>query len=110
VASDKLNPDYHYLHGAILQEMGFIEEAVASMVRAVFLKPDFAVVHFSLGNIARRRGRLKESQRHYKAALRILGNYGDDDTVPASEGMTAGRLMEIILSMTRKEVVNGKAQ
>jgi len=103
VASDKLNADYHYLHATILQEMGEDQEAVASLNRAVFLNPNHVAAHFALGNLLLRMGNRKQSDRHLKIALTILGDYGDDDAVPSTEGMNARRLTEIILSMTRKE-------
>jgi chemotaxis protein methyltransferase CheR len=103
VADEKLNPEGHYLHGAILQEMDRIEEAVLAMNRAVFLDPDLVVAHFALGNLFQRRGKRKDRDRHYRIALGILRRYAADDTVPASEGMTAGRLSELIEALSRKE-------
>lgn len=101
VVADKLNADYHHLHATILQEMGKNEEAVLSMNRAVFLNPHLVAAHFALGNLLRRMGNRKRSDRHFKTALTLLDNYRDDDTVPSTEGMSAGRLTEIILSMIR---------
>lgn len=103
VIEDKLNPESHYLHGTILHEMGRIEDAVLAMKRAVFLDPDFVVAHFALGILHRQRGRFKDRDRHYRIALTILSRYSSDDTVPASEGITAGRLSELIEAMSRKE-------
>jgi chemotaxis protein methyltransferase CheR len=103
VTYDKLNPDYHYLHGTLLQELGRDEEAVLSLTRAVFLAPNFVLAHFALGNIALKLGRHKDSDRHYKNALTFLAEYNEEDFVPASEGMTAGGLKEVIMAITRKE-------
>lgn len=109
VATEKLNADYHYFQGTILQEKGDLEEAISAMQRALFLNPKFALAHFSLGNLALKRGKLKESQKHYITVSRILSEYGADEMVPSSEGMTAGKLMNIIQAMTRQERFNGKA-
>jgi chemotaxis protein methyltransferase CheR len=106
VAIDKLNSDYHYLHGAILQEQGRVEEAVLSLRRAVFLEPNLVVAHFALGNIARQQGKLRDSDRHYRIALKILSEYDERAPVPGSEGMTAGRMMNMIHAMTPKEIRN----
>jgi len=103
ILKEKLNPEYHYLHGAILHEQGMIEEAAASLRRAIFLDPELAVAHFALGNLARRRGKHKESARHYRAALSILRRRPPDEPVQASDGLTAGRLTEIIATLTGKE-------
>ncbi len=109
IATDKLNSDYHYLHGTILQEQGRVDTAVMSLRRAVFLEPNLVVAHFALGNIARQQRKPKEADRHYRTALKILGNYDEQAPVPASEGMTAGRLMNMILAMSPKEIPNEKS-
>lgn len=108
IATDKLDADYHYLYGTILQEQGRLDEAVASLRRAVFLEPNFVVAHFALGNIARQRGKDKDADRHYRIALKILSDYDEQAPVPASEGMTAGKLINMILAMTPKEIVHEK--
>ncbi len=100
VTADKLNAEYHHLHATILQEMEKYQEASVSLNRAVFLNPNLVAAHFALGNLWLRMRNPKQSQRHFKTALAILRNYHEDDTVPSTEGMSAGRLTEIILSMS----------
>lgn len=102
VAAGKLNPASHYLLAMILQEQGHDANAVASLKRALYLNPDFALAHFALGNLVRRQGRHGESERHFQNALSVLGGCLQDDHLPESEGMTAGRLREIIRSMIHK--------
>lgn len=109
VARDKLNPCTHYLHGTILYELGRLDEAVRAMTSAVFLDPDFVVAHFALGNLARQLGKRDESDRHYRTALAVLESYGEDHVVPGSEGLTAGRMVEIIQVMVAKERLNGRS-
>lgn len=108
VELDKINPRIHYLHGTILQEQGKLEEAAASMARAIFLDPNFVVAHFALGNLFRQMGRFQDSDRHFKTAESILGQFEEDSTVPGSEGMTAAKLIEVIQAMTAKEALNAR--
>ncbi len=96
VAADKLNPGWHYLLATIAQEHGAAEEALAALRRALYLDPDHALAHFALGNLIRRQGRLKDSERHYRNALAILRGCAPEQVLPESEGITAGRLAEII--------------
>ncbi|MCA1960108.1 MAG: tetratricopeptide repeat protein [Desulfomonile sp.] len=110
IMKEKLNPTYHYLHGAILHEQGMLEEAAASLRRAVFLDPDLAVAHFALGNLARRSGKHKESARHHRTALSILRRRPPDEPVEASDGLTAGRLSEIIVALTGKEAKHDRTR
>ncbi|MFH0825663.1 MAG: CheR family methyltransferase [Pseudomonadota bacterium] len=108
IAVDKVNPRSHYLHGTILHELGRIPEAVAAIKRAIFLEPDHVAAHFALGNLERQRGKPKDSGRYYRTALSILAGLKDEEVVPDTEGMTAGKLTEIILTMTRKESAHDK--
>jgi chemotaxis protein methyltransferase CheR len=101
VAADKLNAEYYHLHATILQEMEKYDEAVVSLNRAVFLNPNLVAAHFALGNLFIRAGNMKQSDRHFKTALKVLRDYENDEAVPFTEGMSAGRLTEIILSMSR---------
>ena len=43
--------------------------------------------------------------KHFKNVLQLLDRYGQDDILPESEGMTAGRLAEIINSMNKEVLV-----
>jgi chemotaxis protein methyltransferase CheR len=98
VAADKLNPGYHYLLATILQERGQIAEAMQSLKRALYLDQHFVLAHLALGTLTQRQGLLKESHKHFANALALLSAYGQDEILPESEGMTAGRLREIIRS------------
>ena len=98
VSLDKTNPDRHYLLATILQEQGKIGEAVTSLKRSLYLNQDFALAHFMLGNLMRRQGRVKEADKCFKNALSLLNKRGREEILASSEGLTAGRLIEIINS------------
>lgn len=104
IAADKINPASHYLRAMILQEQGVAGEAFASLRRTLYLEPDFLLAHFALGNIVRRQGRRKEAARHFANALTLLQGYGDNDVLPHSDGMAAGRLREMIRSILLTDV------
>ncbi len=96
LAADKLNSEFQFLHGTILQEKGDLEGAKRAFGKAIFLEPDFVVAHVSLSNLARIQGRTEEAKRHGRTALMILGNHHDDETLVASEGMTVRRLKDAL--------------
>jgi len=102
VAAEKLNPGWHYLLAAILQERGQADEAAGALRRALYLDQDHALAHFALGNLIRRQGRVSDSERHFRTALSILSRYPQEQILPESE-MTAGRLAEIIQSTVSGE-------
>ena len=84
-----------------LQELGERSRARAALNSAVYLRPDFTLAHFALGNHARAEARVAEARRHFDNAARLLSGLAAGDEVPESEGLTAGRLREIILSLSR---------
>ena len=99
IAVDKLNPESHYLRATILQEQGEVEAAVLSLKKALYLNPDFVPAHFVLGNLFRQQGKQKDSKRHFRNALALLRDRRQDELVAESEGISAGRLAEIIRSI-----------
>jgi chemotaxis protein methyltransferase CheR len=99
IAADKIDPSAHYMHAMILQEMGEYEESRSSLQRAIYLQPGFPLAHFALGNLARSGLRDEEARRHFANALRLLHACPPDALLPESDGMTAGRLAQIIADL-----------
>jgi chemotaxis protein methyltransferase CheR len=96
VAADKMDPELHHLRATILQEQNNLEGAVAALKRALYLDPNFVLPHFALGNLALRRENSGEADRHFRNALSLLERLPQENILPGSEGVTAGRLREII--------------
>jgi chemotaxis protein methyltransferase CheR len=61
------------------------------------------MAHFALGNIARRRGAWRDVNRHMDNALRFLRRLPAAQILPESEGITAGRLADIINSIKSRK-------
>ena len=99
IAADKLDPAHHYLLSAIQQEQGQGDDAAQSLARALYLDPDFVLAHYALGNLRQSQGRHSEAQRHFANALSALQAHPPDAILPETDGLTAGRLGEIIESM-----------
>jgi chemotaxis protein methyltransferase CheR len=99
IGANKIDPAAHYLHAMVLQETGEREAARRSLDRAVYLQPDFALAHFALGNLARADSRNSAANKHFANALHMLRACPPDELLPESEGMTAGRLMEVIVTL-----------
>jgi chemotaxis protein methyltransferase CheR len=99
VAADKLDSSGHYLRAVVLQELGDNEQARRSLQRALYLNPDFVLAHFALANLARCRDQITEAEKHFATALNLLRDCQPGDLLPESDGLTAGRLTEIISSI-----------
>ncbi len=104
IAHDKLEPQLYYFQALILQEQGRIEEAMDSLKKTLYLDPDFSLAYFQLANLVRRQGRIKEANKYLENAHSLLSRYQKEDLLPHAEGMTAGRLVEIIQLMRNKEI------
>src|SRR6185369_15914737 len=99
IKADKLRAHNHYLLSIILEEQGELDEAAAALQRALYIDQDFVLAHFALGNMNRQAGKKKEAERNFGNALRILERREPCEVLYDAEGMTAGRLAEIIRVM-----------
>jgi chemotaxis protein methyltransferase CheR len=100
IGADKLDAFGHYLRAVVLQELGDHEQSRRSLQRAIYLHPEFVLAHFALGNLARSCGRNDTADKHFSNASRLLAACPADDVLPESDGLTVGRLTEIISSIT----------
>ncbi|GFO56444.1 protein-glutamate O-methyltransferase [Geomonas sp. Red276] len=99
LAGEKLDPALHVMRAEILQEKGEGTEARASLQRALYLDPCLVPAHFALGNLALWSGDVPGACRHFENARRLLDPLPAEAEVPGSEGMSAGRLREVLDSM-----------
>ena len=83
----------------VLRELGERAAARSALQRAVYLQPEFALAHFALGNHARAEARAEDARRHFANAAHLLRSVAADEPVAESEGLTAGRLREIISAL-----------
>lgn len=96
LAIDRLAPERHYLLALIQQERGDVRGAAESLKRALYADPDFILAHVALAGLAMAENRLSEARRCYRNALALLNSLDPSDNVPEGDGLTAGRLIEII--------------
>jgi chemotaxis protein methyltransferase CheR len=96
IAENKLDSGMHYLRAIILQEQNSEAEAIASIKRAIYLNPDFVLANFVLGNLLVRRGNRRGGKRYFENVLALLSKFGREEILPESDGLTAGRLREIV--------------
>ena len=99
IAADKLHPHSHYLLATIRQELGQAEAAEQSLKRALYLDPNFVLAYFTLGNLCLSQGRQEEARRYFGNALALLRQRTFHEILAEGDGLTAGRLHEIIQSV-----------
>ena len=103
VNTEKLNPGHHHLLSTIYQEQGDIKGSIRSLKHTLYLDPEFVLAHFALGNLTLKEGRFSESMKHFNNARALLLSMEPEKILPYSDGMTAGRLIEVINAMINKE-------
>lgn len=96
IAADKVDPGLQYLVALILQELDRREEAAAGFRRALYLDQDFVLAHFSLGNLLVRLKKAKAARKSFENVMTLLDGRGENELLPESDGLTAGRLREIV--------------
>lgn len=99
IALDKVNPRYHYLLATILQERGELAETREALRHTLFLDQTLIIAQFAMGNVWRVAGKPVEARRHLKNALALLKKQTRNDVLPESDGLTAGRLEELVISV-----------
>lgn len=99
VSKNKLSPEAYYLKATIETEVGDTQSAYKTLKKALYLNPDFIIAHFTLGNLARAQMKHKEANKLYDNTLDLLTGLEKDEIIPESDGITAGRLKEIITSL-----------
>ena len=67
-------------------------------------RPQFCPAHFALANLSLRSGKMADARKHFGHVAEILSGYKPDDIIPESDGITAGRLAEIIGTFRMREM------
>lgn len=106
IAINKLDASCYYLLASIFQEQNQIEEAIKSLKKAIYIDQNFIMAYFALGTISLQQINHKESNKYFENALSLLSTYKQEEILPYSEAITAGRLIEIIKVMSSRTYHN----
>jgi chemotaxis protein methyltransferase CheR len=96
IDNDKLNHTLYYVRATILQALNNIPDAISSLRQALFLEPEFVVAEFYLASLLYQSGKNAEAAKRFRSALMLLKQYNENEVLPESEGITAGRLAQIV--------------
>lgn len=99
ITNNKLDPALHFLHATILQEQHKEDEAVAALKRAIYIDMNHILSHFTLGNILLRQGNSRGARKSFENVLEILKTHEDEEILPDADGLTAGRLGNIVRAL-----------
>lgn len=105
IATHKMDPNAYYLRANLLLESGEPNEAKTALSRALYLNPEFVLAHFALGNLSRGSGDDAAAQRSFGNVLRLIATQDEETPLPGGEGITAGRLREIVQRLCRPQAL-----
>ena len=100
---DKTNYRYHYLQATIILEQGDISAAADAFKHVLFLNHQCIMAHFTLGNIFKLHGNIKNATKHFDNALHLLASLPSDTILPESDNVTVKQLNDTILLLHNVE-------
>jgi chemotaxis protein methyltransferase CheR len=93
---DGAEADSYYLVATIQMEENEPALAESTLKRALYLDPHHLLSHFLIGSIMNRHGKKRTAVKHFQNAKELLEKYQENEVVPGSDGLTAGRIREIV--------------
>lgn len=96
---DKLDPGAYYLLAIVQSEYGKEKDALACLNTSLFLDPDFTLAYFLLGTYSVKSNKMAQSRKYFNNALSTLSKLESDAVLAEADGLTVGRLTEIINTM-----------
>jgi len=94
-ALDRENPFPYYIAALIQEELGKNDDAFENLRRSLYVDKSFVLGHFSMANYYRWRRDEERAARSYRNVVRLLEKRADDEEI-AGDGLTVGRLREIV--------------
>jgi len=94
---DKLALDAYYTLALVLQHQERIDQAVEAMRKVIYIDRHNVLGHFGLAELYYSSSQLPQALKSLDNARRLLDGCADDEFIPGSGGITAGRLRETVI-------------
>ena len=95
--ADSLNPVVHFTFALILEQTGAQEEAERSLRRAIYLNRSFALAHYHLGLLLRKKNDIRRAKKAFENVLDLAKRWRGSDPVEHAE-VTVAELRELAKS------------
>ncbi|MGE5430707.1 MAG: CheR family methyltransferase [Syntrophomonadaceae bacterium] len=96
IEENKLSARFYILLANLLNISGDMAGAIEELKKAVYLEPGNFLANFYIANIYRGKNELGLARRHLNYALSIINGFDQNEVLKETEGVTAGRMKEII--------------
>jgi len=94
---NKLALDAYYTLALVLQHQGQHEQAIDAMKKVVYIDRHHVPAHFGLADLYHSNGQLSRALKSLDNARRLLEGLSEDALVSGTEGITVGRLRDVIV-------------
>jgi chemotaxis protein methyltransferase CheR len=94
---DNLFLSAYYTLALVLQHQSQFAEAIDAMKKVVYIDRTCALGHFGLADLYHAHGQLTPAFKSLDNARQLLERCADDQIIPMSGGITAGRLRETVI-------------
>ncbi len=91
-----LQPQVHYLRALIQMQYNDVEGALLSLRQSLYCDPNFALAHYTLGDLYARRQEYKRAARHWRQTLRAVADREPQDLLPFAEDLTVEMLRALL--------------
>lgn len=87
---------HYHLYATILFEMGRLDKANQVLVKALYLDPGYLPAMLSRSQVLKQLGRDEMARKEITNLHHAIKDYRDDHSIPELDGMTAGRIREML--------------
>lgn len=99
----KLAKRLYYLKALVHQAAGENIRATEILRKAIYIDPDYVMAHFMLAHLELNMSRPGFAAKHLETSLKLLQNMDLNDIVEGSEGLTVGRMREMVDRLIARE-------
>jgi chemotaxis protein methyltransferase CheR len=96
LTTQKLSTDSYQFIATIFSELGEYVSAESALKKALYLDHNNVSALLAMGNVMKRQGKTQGASRSFENANEILEMMDHDAPIPGFEGLTAGRVKEML--------------
>jgi chemotaxis protein methyltransferase CheR len=97
ISLDKLALRAYYTLALVFQHQGHLDAAIGAMKKVVYIDRSNVLGHFGLADLYRNQGQFPQALKSLDNARRLLAARSEEELIPDSGGITAGRLRETVI-------------
>jgi len=95
-------PEMCYIYASLLNEQNELAQTEVYLKKAIYLNHKHILSHLMLGNVFQKNGKKALAIKQYETTLGLLNECDETVIVPDSEGITTGRIKELVEQILNK--------